>query len=48
MNEDIHRTVPGVKSEAEAEEIAACIDLDASSPEQMARLGELYNKAFIS
>jgi L-glyceraldehyde 3-phosphate reductase len=48
MNEDIHTTVPGVKNQAETEEMAACIDLDAFSPAQMARLGELYNKAFIS
>ena len=48
MNEDIHTTVPGVKNQAETEEMATCIDLDAFSPAQMARLGELYNKAFIS
>jgi len=48
MNEDIHTTVPGVKSQAETEEMAACIDLEAFSPAQMTRLGELYNKAFIS
>ncbi len=48
MNEDIHTTVPGVKNQAETEEMAACIDLDAFSPAQMTRLGELYNKAFIS
>ena len=48
MNEDIHTTVPGVKNEAETEEVAACIDLDAFSPVQMTRLVELYNKAFIS
>ena len=48
MNEEIHTTVPGVKNQAETEEMAACIDLDAFSPAQMTRLVELYNKAFIS
>lgn len=44
MNEDIHTTVPGVKNQAETEEMAACIDLDAFSPAQMARLGSSTTK----
>ena len=46
MNEDIHTTVPGVKNQAETEEMAGCVDLGAFSAAQMTRLGELYRKGF--
>jgi len=46
MNRDIHTTVPGVKNQAETEEMAGCIDLPDFSPAQMARLQELYLKGF--
>ena len=46
MNPDIHTTVPGVKNQAETEEMAGCIDLDRFSPAQMTRLRELYHKGF--
>jgi len=46
MNCDIHTTVPGVKNQAETEEMAACDDLAPFSPAQMARLTEIYNKGF--
>ena len=46
MNEDIHTTVPGVKNQAETEEMAGCIDLDFFSEAQMTRLKELYFKGF--
>ncbi|MCI0802591.1 MAG: aldo/keto reductase [Chloroflexi bacterium] len=46
MNRDIHTTVPGVKNQAETEEMAGCIDLDPFSPAQMTRLRELYDKGF--
>jgi len=46
MNPDIHTTVPGVKNQAEAEEIARCIDLGPIPPAHMTRLRELYNKGF--
>ena len=46
MNRDIHTTVPGVKNQAEAEEISRCIDLDPIPPAHMARLRELYGKGF--
>jgi aryl-alcohol dehydrogenase-like predicted oxidoreductase len=46
MNPDIHTTVPGVKNQAEAEEIARCIDLDPIPPAHMTRLRELYDKGF--
>ena len=46
MNRDIHTTVPGVKNQAEAEEIARCIDLDPIPPAHMTRLRELYYKGF--
>ena len=46
MNEDIHTTVPGVKNQAETEEMAGCIDLDPFSEAQMTRLKELYFKGF--
>ena len=48
MNEDIHTTVPGVKNQSEAEEIAGCIDLPPFSPVQLTRLRELYEKGFKS
>ena len=46
MNRDIHTTVPGVKNQAEAEEIARSIDLESFSPAQMTRLRELYHSGF--
>ena len=46
MNEDIHTTVPGVKNQAETEEMASCIDLGAFSADQMTRLQELYDNGF--
>ena len=46
MNPDIHTTVPGVKNQAEAEEIARCIDLSPIPPAHIARLRELYVKGF--
>ncbi|MDA0265270.1 MAG: aldo/keto reductase [Chloroflexi bacterium] len=46
MNRDIHTTVPGVKNQAEAEEIARCIDLAPVSPAHMARLSDLYHRGF--
>ena len=46
MNEDIHTTVPGVKNQAETEEMAGCIDLAPFSEAQMPRLKELYFKGF--
>ena len=46
MNRDIHTTVPGVKNQAETEEMAGCIDLDPFSPAHMTRLRELYDKGF--
>ena len=46
MNRDIHTTVPGVKNQAEAEEIARTIDLEHFSPAQMTRLRELYHNGF--
>jgi len=48
MNEDIHTTVPGVKNQSEAEEIAGCINLPPFSAEQLTRLRELYEKGFKS
>ena len=46
MNDDIHTTVPGVKNQAETEEMAGCIDLPPFSAAQMTRLKELYYKGF--
>ncbi len=46
MNRDIHTTVPGVKNQTEAEEIARCIDLAPIPPAHMTRLRELYDKGF--
>ena len=46
MNPDIHTTVPGVKNQAEAEEIAGCIDLPPIPPAHMTRLRELYYRGF--
>ena len=46
MNRDIHTTVPGVKNQAETEEMADCIDLAPFSPAQMNRLRELYFNGF--
>ena len=46
MNRDIHTTVPGVKNQAETEEMAGCIDLAPFSPAHMTRLRELYDKGF--
>ena len=46
MNRDIHTTVPGVKNQTEAEEIARCIDLAPIPPAHMTRLRELYGKGF--
>ena len=46
MNEDIHTTVPGVKNQSEAEEIAGCINLPPFSTEQLTRLRELYENGF--
>ena len=48
MNEDIHTTVPGVKNQSEAEEIAGCINLPPFSTEQLTRLRELYENGFKS
>jgi len=46
MNRDIHTTVPGVKNQSEAEEIARCIDLAPIPKAHMTRLRELYDKGF--
>ena len=46
MNRDIHTTVPGVKNQVEAEEIARCVDLDPIPLAHMTRLRELYYKGF--
>lgn len=46
MNRDIHSTVPGVKNQAETEEMAGCSDMAQFSPAQLARLTELYKKGF--
>ena len=46
MNRNIDSTVPGVKNEAEAEEIARCVDLPPISEAHMARLRELYERDF--
>ena len=48
MNEDIHTTIPGVKNQSEAEEIAGCINLPPFSTEQLTRLRELYENGFKS
>jgi len=47
MNRDIHTTVPGVKNQAETEEIASCIDLPHFSSSQMTYLRELYDRGFL-
>jgi aryl-alcohol dehydrogenase-like predicted oxidoreductase len=46
MNRDIHTTVPGVKNQAEAEEIARCVDLAPIPAAQLTRLRELYDTGF--
>ena len=46
MNRDIDTTVPGVKNQSEAEEIAGCGDLGPIPASHMARLQELYQKGF--
>jgi aryl-alcohol dehydrogenase-like predicted oxidoreductase len=46
MNRDIHTTVPGVKNQAETEEMARCMDMDPIGPAHMTRLRELYFKGF--
>ncbi|PKB70885.1 MAG: hypothetical protein BZY87_08305 [SAR202 cluster bacterium Io17-Chloro-G6] len=46
MNPNIHTTVPGVKNQAEAEEIARCIDLAPIPPANMVRLRRLYSDGF--
>ena len=46
MNRDIHTTVPGVKNQAETEEMAQCIDMDPINPAHITRLRELYYKGF--
>jgi len=46
MNGDIHTTVPGVKNQAEAEEIGNCINLPHFSTTQMTRLRDLYHNGF--
>ena len=47
MNRDVHTTVPGVKNQAETEEIASCIDLPHFSSSQMTYLRELYDRGFL-
>ncbi len=47
MNRDVHTTVPGVKNQAETEEIASCIDLPHFSSAQMTHLRELYDRGFL-
>ena len=46
MNPNIHTTVPGVKNQAETEEIAGCIELGAIAPAHMIRLRRLYSDGF--
>ena len=46
MNPNIHTTVPGVKNQAETEEIAGCIDLGSIAPAHMIRLRRLYSDGF--
>ena len=46
MNGDIHTPGPGVKNQAEAEEIGSCINLPHFSTTQMTRLRKLYHKGF--
>ncbi len=46
MSRDIHATVPGVKNQAEAEEIARCVDLAPIPAAQLTRLRELYDTGF--
>ncbi len=46
MNRDIDTTVPGVKNEAEAAEIARCADLPPIPKAHLARLRELYQRDF--
>ena len=46
MTRAIHTTVPGVKNQAESEEIAGCINLPPFLPARMTRLRELYFKGF--
>ena len=46
MNRNIHTTVPGVKNQAETEEMARCIAMDPIGPAHMTRLRELYFKGF--
>ncbi len=46
MNRDIDTTVPGVKSVAEIEEIAACVDLTPIPSHHLDRLKGLYARGF--
>jgi aryl-alcohol dehydrogenase-like predicted oxidoreductase len=46
MNHDIHTTVPGVKNQAETEEMAGCMDMEPINPAHITRLRELYYKGF--
>ena len=46
MNRSIDSTVPGVKNETEAEEIARCIDLPPIPEAHLQRLRELYDRDF--
>ncbi|MDA1128405.1 MAG: aldo/keto reductase [Chloroflexi bacterium] len=46
MNPNIHTTVPGVKNQAEIEEIAGCIDLGPIPSANMIQLLRLYSDGF--
>jgi aryl-alcohol dehydrogenase-like predicted oxidoreductase len=46
MNREIDTTVPGVKNQAEAEEMARCIDLGPIPADSIERLTRLYNQGF--
>ena len=46
MNRDIDTTVPGVKNDAEAEEIARCADLPPIPEAHLQRLRQLYESDF--
>ena len=46
MNPNIHTTVPGVKNQAETEEIAGCINLGPIPSASMIRLRRLYHDGF--
>ena len=46
MNREIDTTVPGVKNQAEAEEMARCIDLGSIPSDKMELLTRLYSRGF--